>query len=199
MKGADLSANHMNPGITKQNVAEELGAIIRRNGLKVIVTACNYSYKLNTLNNYVPSNDSKGLHPKDVAREMLMEKASSIIIREMKMDEMTLLLVWDISDEEELATYSKTIKLYQLKHNNKMMIGAIIPQLLGGLSHDWVELQIADLISNFAINYIADGKYDDADREKSDAFRKFIYPNLCKNSNGIIDGYGITVKNLDFD
>jgi hypothetical protein len=65
----------------------------------------------------------------------------------------------------------------------------IIPNILGGLSHEWPELQICDVIANFALNYIADGKFEDCIKEKSDAFKKHIYPRLMSGIRGI-DGIG---------
>lgn len=98
-------------------------------------------------------------------------------------------LIWDLSDNNELAHFSAIVSSYVNPHNNKRISPLIIPHILGGLSHDWAELQIADLISNYALNYSAHGIFSDCDEEKSDAFSKHIYP-ILHARGGKIKGYG---------
>ena len=79
MKGADLSPNHFNPGITKFTVAQDLGDLIKKYHLVVFVTAANMSPKLADQTKFTPSNDKAGLQAKDIARELLLERLSIML------------------------------------------------------------------------------------------------------------------------
>ena len=100
------------------------------------------------------------------------------------------LLVWDLSDSSELADFSAITSSYVNPHDHNKLNSTIVPHILGGLSHDWAELQIADLISNYALNYVADGTYDDADKDKSKAFEQYLYPVLQHSNRGKVFGTG---------
>ena len=146
------------------------------------------SDRLSLQTKFTPSNEKHGLQAKDIARELLLERFSIKLNYEGGWDKINL-LIWDLSDNNELADFSSSVGSYVNPHDKNEVNHSIIPHILGGLSHEWAELQIADLVSNYALNYVADGIYDDADQEKSDAFKKHIYPKLHSN-NGIIDGIG---------
>gem|GEM_PF-1974747 len=191
MKGVDLSPNHLNLGVTIDDVARDLAALIRKYGLTVIVTGANKSPMLDRQTKFVPSNEKKGLQAKDVARELMLERLS------LRFDHDSTgscqgLLVWDISDNNELIDFSKVVGSYVNPHNNKKPNERIIGHILGGLSHEWAEIQIADLVSNYALNYMADGIFEDANKEKSDAFKKHLYPALY-HMYGRALGYGYKV------
>ena len=128
------------------------------------------------------------IQAKDVSRELLLERLSGYV--EHYGFNRKHQLIWDLSDQQEMCHFSRTISEYVISNTESKLHPAIIPHLLAGLSHEWAELQIADVISNFALNYSAHGVYDDADAEKAEAFRKHIYPKLCKNANGAVDGVG---------
>jgi hypothetical protein len=99
-------------------------------------------------------------------------------------------LIWDLSDVSELIDFSAITSAYIDPHSNKALDPHIIPKLLGALSHDWVELQIADILSNFALDHIAEKRgYPDADKEKGAAFEKHLYPLLMRSQRGT-DGIG---------
>ena len=191
MKGTDRSANHMNPGVTKENVAERLSELIKKHKLEITVTATNMSPRLNALiSKFTPSNEKKGLQAKDVSRELLLERISMMAENTSHVGR-TQIIIWDLSDVGELTDFSKITESYQNPHSLKKLHSTIIPHVLGGLSHEWAELQIADLVSNYAINYIARNE-SDADPEKSKAFKKHLYP-VLHSHNRRIDGIGFKV------
>ena len=66
MKGTDLSANHLNAGITKETVAKDLAEIIKNHGLRIVVTATNMSPKLESLTIFTPSNEKRGLQAAEI-------------------------------------------------------------------------------------------------------------------------------------
>lgn len=191
MKGTDLSANHLNAGITKETVAKDLAEIIKNHGLRIVVTATNMSPKLESLTIFTPSNEKRGLQAKDVARELLLERISMMAESSHDIGK-TQLMIWDLSDTNELMDFSKIAETYQNPHSQKKLNTTIIPHILGGLSHEWAELQIADLVSNYAINYIARNE-EDADAEKCKAFKQYLYPMLYGGNKGTIKGIGFKV------
>jgi len=189
LKGGATSKSNLNPDITKEDVAKELGNIISKHGLKVWVISTRYSDRIQN-SNFIPSN-GKVVMAKDVSRGLLLERLSGYVEYYGGSDQ-RYQLVWDLSDQQEMSHFSHTISEYVNPHNNKKVCPEIIPYLLAGLSHEWAELQIADVISNFALNYSAHPRYDDVDVdvEKAIAFEKHIHPKLCCNANGRIDGVG---------
>lgn len=148
-----------------------------------------YSEKISS-SNFIASN-GKVIQAKDVSRELLMEKLSEYA--ERRGGDRKHQLIWDLSDQQEMCHFSSTISEYIIPANKKKLHHSIIPYLLAGLSHEWAELQIADVISNFALNYSAHNMYDDADAEKAEAFRKHIFPRLCSDGDGYINGTGWNV------
>ena len=195
MKGTDLSANHFNPGITKDSVAKDLGELIKKHKLTIFVTAANMSPDLANQTKFTPSNEKRGLQAKDIARELLLERFS-IMLNYQYASTNKNMLIWDLSDNNELADFSKIIGTYQNPHDGKKPNATIIPHLLGGLSHEWAELQIADLVSNFAINYITEGICSDSDKDKSAAFKEYLYPTLHQRG-GKIDGIGLKIMRFN--
>jgi len=186
LKGGSTSKSNLNPEITKETVAEELGRIVSKYGMKVWVVATRYSHKIPT-SNFIPSN-GKVVQAKDVSRELLLERLSGYA--EYYGSDRKYQLIWDLSDHQEMCHFSRTISEYVNPHSKKKFHSAIIPYLLAGLSHEWAELQIADVIANFALNYSAHGIYKDVDEEKAKAFEKHLYPKLCSNAYGVIEGVG---------
>lgn len=189
LKGTDISRNHLNPGITKQNVAEGIAKIIDDYDLKVWVTVMEWEEDMSNMP-FVPSNPKKGLQAKDIAREMLLERISGYAKYYGEKLNETYQLIWDLSDVQELIDFSTVTSSYVVPYSGKKINNKIIPHILGGLSSDWAEIQIADFISNFALNYNADGHFADCDKEKSDAFKEHIYPKLVCNASGKIKGIG---------
>jgi len=186
LKGNYTSKSRLNCGVTKEDVAMELSELISKHGLKVWVASTKYSEKILT-SKFIPSN-GKHIKAKDVSRELLLERVSGYI--EHHSEKGKYQLVWDLSDTQEMQHFSRTISEYVNPHSNKKLHSDMIPYLLAGLSHEWAGLQIADVISNYALNYSAYNIYDDADVEKAKAFEKHIYPKLCCNVSGQIKGIG---------
>lgn len=194
MKGTDLSPNHFNPGITKASVAKDLSELIKKYKFSIFVTAANMSPDLIHQTKFTASTEKRGLQAKDIARELLLERFS-IMLNYQHSSTNKNMLIWDLSDNNELADFSKIIGSYQNPHDGKKPNPTIIPHLLGGLSHEWAELQIADLVSNFAINYITDGICTDSDKDKSTAFKEFIYPVLHQRG-GKVEGIGLKIMHF---
>jgi len=185
LKGGSTSKSNLNPGVTKEDIAKEMGVIIKKYRLVVWVVSTKYTPHIPS-SNFIPSN-GKVVQAKDVSRELLLERISGYV--EQNRNNVSYQLVWDLSDQQEMSDFSRTIAAYVNPHSDKKICSAVIPYLLAGLSHEWAELQIADVISNYALNYSARGLYADCDMEKADAFEAHIYPNLVSGHKGI-EGIG---------
>lgn len=186
MKGSMISKNHLREGVSVEDVGMRIADIITEFDLKIWITATRGDPGIST-KLFVPSNRSKGVLPKDIARELLLERISGytgLVDNNGK-----YLMIWDLSDTQELSDFSNLIENYVNPYNGKKTCPSIIPNILGGLSHEWPELQLCDLIANFSLNHLADGYFDDCDKMKSRVFKKHIYPLLMKGENGI-DGIG---------
>ena len=187
LKGGSTSPSSLNSGVTKEDVAKEIGQIITQYQLKVWTVSTRYSDKI--LQSKFISSNGRSIQAKDVSRELLMEGLSDHA--ECHEHNQKYQLIWDLSDQQEMSDFSSTISKYINPHSKKKVCNAVIPFLLAGLSHEWAELQIADVVSNYALNYSAAAKrYPDADLMKADAFKKYIYPVLMQDANGAIEGAG---------
>lgn len=132
--------------------------------------------------------------PKDIARQLLFERLNRYIGCED--DHAKHMLIWDLSHQEELEDFSHFVAgfndgLFTYQGRNPLMAGA----LLGGLSHDWGGLQIADWFAHMALHYHGRtgtwGQYEDADRpsdpkvdarrDKADTFRNILWKALQSN------------------
>ncbi|MGE4212299.1 MAG: DUF3800 domain-containing protein [Candidatus Methanomethylophilaceae archaeon] len=178
---------HLLDGKTEGDVAIEISNLMRKYDMTAWITATDRSYAQGSVRAFVPSNP-KGLQAKDITRELLLERVSGYVNLHSD-DSCIYQLIWDLSDVSELIDFSAVTSNYVNPHNNKSLNMQIIPKILGALSHDWVELQIADIFSNFALNHIAMGKFTDADERKSQAFKEYLYPMLAKSNKGT-DGVG---------
>jgi hypothetical protein len=187
---------HLLEGKTETDVASEISILMRKYGMTAWITATNKNYAQRKVGTFVPSNPKNGLQAKDIARELLLERVSGYVNLQSN-EPCVYQLIWDLSDVNELIDFSAITSEYVNPHNKRSLDPRIIPKILGALSHDWVELQIADVFSNFALNHIAVGRFTDADDKKSQAFKKYLRPMLARSAKGI-NGVGWKTLGLDY-
>ena len=183
LKGG-IVPKHLLEGKTAEDVAIEIADIMKKYNMNAWITGTNRDFAKNTNRYFVPSNKKSGLQAKDVARELLLERISGYV-KKQNQESHIYQLIWDLSDVSELIDYSAITSNYVDPHSGRALSPQIIPKILGALSHDWVELQIADILSNYALNHIAYGKFPDADKDKSVAFKKHLFPLLARSARGI--------------
>lgn len=176
---------HLLEGKTAEDVAIEISELMKKYDMCAWITGTNRDFAQSCKKYFIPSNIKKGIQAKDVARELLLERVSGYV-KNQNQEFYTYQLIWDLSDVSELIDFSAITSTYVDPHSKRALCLQIIPKILGALSHDWVELQIADVLSNFALNKIADGKFPDADKEKSVAFKKYLYPRLTRSARGTV-------------
>lgn len=90
--------------------------------------------------------------PKDIARQLLFERLNRYIGCDE--DHGKHLLIWDLSHQQELEDFSRFVAgfndgFYTFQERTPLMAGA----LLGGLSHDWGGLQVADWFAHMALHH----------------------------------------------
>jgi len=128
--------------------------------------------------------------PKDIVRQFLMERINGFF-NQGYLGSDDCIIVWDISNHEELIDFSTSVAAFRNAYDRTGLCPRLAPAVLGGLSHDWKGLQIADVISNFALHHL--GRkilLPDARKSKADAFQQFFYPRLQKDSTGHTEGIG---------
>jgi len=180
LKGSIVS-RHLLEGKTAADVAIGVSELMRRYDMGAWITGANRDYAQSDRGRFTPSNAKKGLQAKDIARELLLERISGYA-GARAMEPRIYQLIWDLSDVGELIDYSAVTSAYKDPRSGKSVDPQIIPKILGALSHDWAELQIADVLSNFALNRIAEGRFPDADSEKSAAFKEHLCPLLVRSA-----------------
>lgn len=136
-----------------------------------------------------PRNYPKDTSPKDTARRLLLERINGFFDKGYSGQD-DCIIVWDISDHSELRDFSRSVADFRNAYSQTGLCKNLAPAVLGGLSHDWKGLQIADIISNFALHDVGRKIWlPDAKADKSDAFKKSFYLRLQKDK-GVTDGIG---------
>lgn len=144
--------------------------------------------------------------PKDIARQLLFERLNRYIGVEENHDKH--LLIWDLSHQQELDDFSRFVSgfhdgLYANQVRTPLMAGA----LLGGLSHDWAGLQVADWFAHMGMHYYGRtgkwGSYEDEERpetpksdarqDKADSFRNVLWKALQYNYTDKPEGVGYKI------
>jgi hypothetical protein len=194
LKGSTVP-KHLIDRKSADDVAKEVSDLMKKYGMIAWITGTDRNYAQKQSGCFIPSNAKKGLQAKDIARELLLERISGYVELQSQ-DDYIYQLIWDLSDVSELIDYSAITSTYVDPHIKKALSPQIIPKILGALSHDWVELQIADILSNFALNYVADGKFPGADKDKSEAFKKHLCPRLAQSARGRV-GVGWKLLGLE--
>lgn len=117
LKGSGVSGNKLKDGVTADDIARRIAESIDEFNLKVWITStCNNPETPTSM--FIPSNPSKGVLPKDIARELLMERISGYANH---MGDDRYIIIWDLSDTQELDDFSKLIEEYVNPHNRRKL------------------------------------------------------------------------------
>ncbi len=126
---------------------------------------------------------------KDVARQLLLETISGFPVSRVQAPE-SWLMIWDVSDAGELADFSRTIRSYRDRISGFPAPPALAPVMVGGLSHEWGGIQVADLYANFALHRLGrDLGLGDAKLDRAEAFDTVLLPTLKRGRSG--DPHGL--------
>jgi hypothetical protein len=169
-------------GKTADGIAEEIAGICDQVGAHIWGAATRHG-------TIPPSGYPRDLLPKDTARRLLLERIDGYFARGYAGSD-DCIIVWDMSDHTELRDFSASVASFRNSYNQTALCRNIAPAVLGGLSHDWKGLQIADVVSNFALHHLGSKTWlPDAKKSKADAFWEYFYPRLQKDK-GVTDGIG---------
>jgi hypothetical protein len=189
LKGFDL-ARRLRRERTMDDIAQDVGAAVSKFGAKVwIVAACPGVADVPGLRAVVQHVSHRDPLAKDNARQLLLERVNGYAVPRYH-PAGSWLLIWDLSEAQELKDFSQSIVEFQNLATGYALHTAIVPRLLGGLSHDWAPLQIADFYSNFALNQRAEELcFKDATPAKAAAFRNHLRGTLATDSTGKLVGW----------
>ena len=132
-------------------------------------------------------------HPeaKDVARQLLLETISGYASPRY-FAPATWLLIWDIGDAGALSDFSASLRTFRNRVSGYTLPTALTPVMLGGLSHEWSGIQIADFYANLALHYYARSlSLPDAKDERATAFETRLMPTLMRDSYGKMVGWKV--------
>ncbi len=133
---------------------------------------------------------ANGPQTKGAARQLVLERVNGFLNLGMY-HPAHWLIVWDVSDVQELIDFSHSVSDFKNEYSGDARNDRLFPSILGGLSHDWGGLQVADVVSNFALHYRGrELGFPDANIDKADAFQQSIWPRLQATANGTVAGCG---------
>jgi hypothetical protein len=174
--------HRLKPGCTTSSFGAEVGEILREIDARIWVTCSRYGAP--PLGNLHP-----GTPAKSVARQLLFERLNGYLENIHQSGD--CLIIWDISDQQELADFSRDVVQFRNPVNAMTISTKLAPAVLGGLSHDWSGLQLADIISNFGLHLLAKKTSQfKFQSQKADVFRAQFLPLLMRSKGGKVDGFG---------
>lgn len=179
LKGKDMP-NHLQGGISIDDVMNAVAGIIVGFNANVWI-----SYAHNDWMNSKRSDCTERLMTKALSRRTMFE----LINNDLNADKEGIdqyLIVWDIPDQQELEDFSRSITAFRNEHSGKWLNPRLASAILGGLSHDWSALQIADLVAHCAIHEVGTlSRMSDANPIKALSFRSHIEP-ICRMSGTLL-------------
>ncbi len=132
-----------------------------------------------------------GAEAKDIARQLLLETISGFAVPRY-FDPETWIMIWDVADPGELADFSRAVASFRNRISGFRAPPALTPTMLGGLSHEWGGIQVADVYANFALHNVGmELGLVGAKRERAEAFENVLVPTLKRDNVGKLVGLKI--------
>jgi hypothetical protein len=126
---------------------------------------------------------------KDIARQLLLERVNGFL-GTGRYAPANWLLVWDVGNVQELIDLSAAVSTFADGYSGVSISPRLYPVVLGGLSHDWAGVQVADLFGHLALHKVgADLGLPDANAAKSAAFDTHVEPRLQRDAGGRCVGF----------
>ncbi len=183
LKGHLTKRSELLSGVTPADVAQRAAALVSKFGAHAWVTATRLGCPR------PPGFTSSSPQAKEVARQLLLERVNGMLATGRYAPE-NWLMVWDLSQTEELYDLSAAVGLFANGITGAKIDPRLYPMVLGGLSHDWGGLQLADIYAHFALHKVGvDQRLPDANLSKADAFDVHIEPTLQRSSTGAVVGF----------
>ncbi len=126
----------------------------------------------------------RGAEAKEKTRQLLIERISGYATPRF-FEPGTWVMVWDVDDAGSLGEFSAAIAAFRNRVSGHPLPAAITPSMLGGLSHEWTPIQVADIYANFALHKIGiEQGLVDAKTDRATAFDEFLEPTLKRDRSG---------------
>ena len=83
--------------------------------------------------------------------------------------------------------FSKSVATFRNAYSNQALNLRLAPAALGGLSHDWCGLQVADVVANYTLHKIgAAHGTPGTNPAKANDFDVHLYPCLQRSAAGVV-------------
>jgi hypothetical protein len=126
---------------------------------------------------------------KEITRQLLLERINDFL-HTSSPDNSSFIIIWDISDQQELQDFSRSVAAFNDSHRRVPRSDKMVPAVLGGISHDWSGLQIADVIANYALHSICiDDGMPGGRTNKANDFKAYLKPRLERDSRNRLVGW----------
>ena len=176
---------YMRPTSSFTDVADDLASLLDATGAHCWVVASSHGSRS------PPGFSVKNPKVKDIVRQLLLERINGLMIAGYHEPDHCL-IIWDISDQQELQDFSASIAEFRNAFNGTPRSQRLAPAALGGLSHDWSGLQTADVVAHCALHYLGlQESLPGSRKEKAEAFRSRFLPRLQRSSKGELIGWKV--------
>jgi len=127
--------------------------------------------------------------PKEIARQLLLERINGFL-NLGNYDPASWLIVWDVSDVRELTDFSASVASFENAYTGGPVNPRLFPLILGGLSHDWAGLRLADIVSHLGLHKRgSDLGLNETNSAKAGLFATHVWPRLQKDAGGRTVGW----------
>jgi hypothetical protein len=182
LKAANLR-RYLPAGTTVADVAADLAAIVSSVSAQVWICGTRAGCRP------VPKFPRPNPKPKDLVRQLLFERIGGYATPKYFPPD-SWEVIWDLSETRELFDFSADLAAFKNLVTAYPLNLSIHRAILGGLSHDWAGIQIADVYANFALHKIGMGLgLPDAQADRAAAFDQFMEPTLKRDNAGKCVGW----------
>jgi len=167
LKGKHMP-NRLLDGTSIDQAIHEIGDLLVK--VKAVVWVAGVRQNPNPPINQIPSK----LVVKDIARKSILEGINDYLNTGTHSPN-HFLIIWDISDEQELEDFSRNVATFRHARTQVLPNPRLAHAILGGLSHDWNGLQIADIIAHCALHRMGlQSSLPDANPIKAKSFERYL-------------------------
>ena len=182
IKGADIP-HGLNPGRSTTDVAKSIADLIKLSNALCWIVGSHQGV------NSPPDLASKNPIVKEITRQLLLERINDFL-HTSSPGNSSFIIIWDISDQQELQDFSRSVAAFNDLHRRVPRSNKMVPAVLGGISHDWSGLQIADVIANYALHSICiDDGMPGGRANKADDFNVYLKPRLERDARNRLVGW----------
>lgn len=172
LKGKHMP-NHLLRGTSMDQIIQEIATLLVHVDAGVWISSSRYGGQ------HPQCRFSQWPMAKDIARRILFERINDYLNGGAH-EPNHFLVIWDISDQQELEDFSHSVATFRHNLTGKPLNHRLAPAILGGLSHDWSGLQIADMVAHCALHHIgAIDSMPDANPIKAKCFENHL-ESICR-------------------